>query len=257
MSTLEPAAFPLSGRVAIVTGGSSGIGRAACIAFAAAGAQVLVVGRDHARVGEAVDAARAAARAGTAVRGAHGIDVGREADVERVVGNVVRDWGRIDVLVCSAAVGRGRASTGTMPEPVSRLPLASWQEIVDTNLKGVFLANRAVLPVMLRQRGGQIVNLSSSRILTAGRPFAAAYAATKLAIVGFSQALAEEVRAHGIRVNVLLPDAVDTPLIRGTTLGAAGALSPDTVGAFLLEMVAFPEDALLAHPWIAPAGGMA
>jgi len=208
---------------------------------------VVVVGRDADRV----EAVVAEVRTATEALGLAGVDVRCEDDVARVVTATLDAFGHVDALVCSAAVGRGRASQGTVPEPVARLPLASFEEIVDTNLRGVFLMNRAVLPPMIRQRSGQIVNLSSSRILTAGRPFAAPYSASKLGIVGFSQALAEEVRAHGVRVNVLLPDAVDTPLIHGTTLGAAGALPAETVGEFIAELIVFPDDAVLVHPWIA------
>ena len=134
------------------------------------------------------------------------LDVRNENDMELMARGAVERFGRIDALVASAGLLRaGR------PHLVQNTPTAEWDVVMDTNLRGVFLSNRAVLPVMTTQGYGVIINLSS----TSGRrglAYDAAYCASKFAVIGFSEALREEVRRHGVNVHVLLPGPVDTPI---------------------------------------------
>jgi NAD(P)-dependent dehydrogenase (short-subunit alcohol dehydrogenase family) len=245
----------LAGQVAIVTGGSGGIGMAACIALALEGAQVVTVGRTAEKVdavaGDVASAVPAAPRPlGMA------LDVRSEPDMEMMARRTQEAFGRIDILVTCAGLGRPSLSR-SVPLPVAQLSPEAWDEMIDTNLTGVFLSNRAVLPAMMAQRRGQILNVSSSRGATEGQPYASAYCASKFGVMGLSEALAEEVRPVGIKVQVLLPDAVDTPLLHGTTLAptADDALPASVVADFIVTMLTLPENAVLVNPLIAPFKG--
>ena len=126
----------------------------------------------------------------------------------RMAAETLRVFGRIDILVASAGTLRGASA---LPRQLAELGASTWDEITGTNLKGVFLSNRAVLPPMIRQRGGTIINLSSTSGRT-GLAFDSAYCASKFGVIGLSQAVAAEVRQFGIRVHALLPGPVATPM---------------------------------------------
>ena len=135
-------------------------------------------------------------------------DVRSEKDMAEMVDKTVRHFGRIDILVASAGLLR---MTDSRPDLLANLRMDEFENILDTNLKGVFLSNRAVLKTMISQRSGQIINISS----LSGRralPLDAAYCASKFAVIGFSESLAEEVRPYGIRVHTVLPGNTDTPI---------------------------------------------
>src|SRR5262249_45956761 len=128
-------------------------------------------------------------------------------------------------------------------------------EVIETNLKGVFLSNRAVLRTMIEQRQGQIVNVSS----TAGRQgkaFDSAYCASKFGVIGLSESLAEEVSRYGIRVHVVLPDAVDTPLWRQNEPlpNPEAKLAPARVANLIMFLLTLPPDTILREPVIASFG---
>jgi 3-oxoacyl-[acyl-carrier protein] reductase len=199
-------AAPLAGQVAIITGGSTGIGFAAALALGRLGAAVVLVGRTARRVDEAVVNIQRELAQAEAIGLA--LDVRREDDMAVMAKRTVERFGRIDILV--AAAGVLRAGGGAIRKLMDT-SLSEWNEILDINLTGTFLSNRAVLPAMLRQRSGQIVNVSS----TSGRKgyaFDAAYCASKFGVIGMTETLAEEMRHHGIRVSVLLLGAIDTPM---------------------------------------------
>ncbi len=245
----------LTGQVAIVTGGSSGIGQAACFALAREGARVVVAARDRARVDQTVSEVLRACGDGEGLPAALGlapVDVRDERDVERMVQTTVDRFGRIDILVASAAIGKSQGSSGFSPTPVLRLGSDAWDEIIDTNLKGLFLTVRAVLPTMMGQGSGQIVSIGSARAGGRGQPYASAYCASKFGLLGLCEALREEACRFGIRVHVVAPGAVDTPLIRGTGLARHGAIQADAVGEFIADLVALPEDTVLVAPFIGP-----
>jgi NAD(P)-dependent dehydrogenase (short-subunit alcohol dehydrogenase family) len=187
----------LTGKIALVTGGGTGIGRTIALRFAAAGAHVVVVGR---RRGPIEDVA--GQTGGWAVQA----DVSQEADVERVFAECdARQGGRLDVLVNNAGI----------PGPIANaadMSAAAWDEIIGINIRGVMLCTRAAIPRMIRGGGGAIVNLSSLLGLR-GYPMRSAYAATKFAVIGMTECVAHEVGPYGIRVNALCPGAVHGELM--------------------------------------------
>ena len=192
----------LDGKVAVITGGTSGIGLATAKLFASEGASVALVGRSGEKGVEAVRFLADSGFEATFHRG----DVSREGDVERAVNEVLEAHGRIDVLVNNAGIYRAA--------PLTELRVEDWDSVIAVNLRGTFLMTRAVLPHMIEAGGGSIVNVSS----TAGvSPYAkgTAYCASKAAVIAFSRALALEVADRGVRVNVVCPGLTDTPMLRG------------------------------------------
>jgi NADP-dependent 3-hydroxy acid dehydrogenase YdfG len=237
--------LPLAGRVAIVTGAGRGIGRAVAEALAREGAAVVLAARTRAEIAAVAEAIRNAGGRALAVP----TDVTQDARVEALVDTTVGELGRVDILVTAAGV----AAFG----PVAAAKPADWDPMLAVNLRAVMGCCRAVLPPMLRQRSGTIVNVSS---VAATRPIvgAAAYAATKAGVVAFSHVLAEELRANGVRVGVISPGAVDTPLWDSIPGGPdrARMLTTDTVARAVLLMVTLPPGATLEDLTVLPAGGI-
>jgi NAD(P)-dependent dehydrogenase (short-subunit alcohol dehydrogenase family) len=196
----------LDGRVAIVTGGSSGIGRAAALALARAGARVVVAAR-RAPEGSAVVADIEASGGGAVfVR----TDVVEEADVERMVQTALRSYGRLDIAFNNAGADTmGGVSRSTA---VTELEEADWDRIVGVNLKGVWLSIKHELRPMLEAGAGSIVNTSSIAGL-AGLRNSSAYTASKHGVVGLTKAAALEVAGRGVRVNAICPGPVHTPML--------------------------------------------
>ncbi len=237
----------LSGQVAVVTGGSRGIGRAVVHSLAQRKCRIVVAARSAEAVAEVVDALPEAV-------GFPGCDV-RDADcVESLLHHAEERFGRVDILVCSAGIGQSpRASRGA-PQAVISMDDVAFDDVVDTNLRGLFLTARAAARRMLAQRSGQIIDISSARGARRGQGYGAAYCASKMAARAMMEAMAEELAPYGIRVMSLLPDAVNTSLIAGTTLAPRGALEPDWVGEFVAEMLSMPLDATFDKPLLAPLG---
>jgi NAD(P)-dependent dehydrogenase (short-subunit alcohol dehydrogenase family) len=230
-----------AGQAAIVTGGASGIGLAVAKRLAGAGAGVAVVDLSEERVEQAV-----ASLDGAAEHLAIALDVRDPEAMDRMREDVMAKWGRIDILVTSAGILRG--VPGRL-QTLSETAVEAWDRVIDTNLTGVFLANRAVLPVMFRQKRGNVVNLSS----TSGRhgqAYDSAYCASKFGVVGLSECLAEEARPHGVRVQVVLPEMVDTPMLEqnGPMPRPAQLLSADRVADLILHLLRLPEDTTLLSP---------
>jgi NAD(P)-dependent dehydrogenase (short-subunit alcohol dehydrogenase family) len=190
-------------KVVIVTGGGGGIGRAVCHKFAEAGAQVVVVGRTLSKV-EAV-AAEITERGERAI--AMAADVSSEVDVMRVVQSTLDLFSRIDVMVNNAAV---------CPQVrLAEMSLEEWNGVITNNLTSVFLFCRGVIPPMLEQGGGVIVNVSSVHALATLDGYSA-YSASKAGIVGLTRALALDYAKQNIRANTVLPGAVQTPMLEGS-----------------------------------------
>jgi len=192
----ESEARRLHGRVAIVTGGGGGIGAAIASAFVGEGAQVVVADR-------AIDAAQAIARSLGANAFALEVDVTREAEVQAMVQETRSRYGRIDILVNNAGIMR-KAYVKDMSE-------ATWDAVVDVNLKATFLCSKAVLPAMIEAGRGRIINVASIAGKV-GEPTASAYSAAKFGVIGFTRSLALEVAAHDILVNAICPGPIPTTL---------------------------------------------
>jgi len=189
-----------SGRVALVTGGSRGIGRAIVETLAAGGAQVALASRSLEQ--SQATAQEIAAQSGARIQG-YAVDVADPAQAKALVEQVIADFGRLDILVNNAGTTRDNL--------ILRMDEQDWDIVLDTNLKGTFNCSKAVLRSMLKQRYGRIVNVSSVSGL-AGQAGQANYSASKAGMIGLSKALAREVGSRGITVNVIAPGFVPTAL---------------------------------------------
>lgn len=193
----------LTGKVALVTGASRGIGRAAAIELAAQGAKVAVNYVSSEAAAQAVVAAIAKA-GGEAV--ALQADVADPAGPESLVAAVTERWGRLDILVNNAGITRDGL--------VMRMALDDWDAVLRTNLTGPFLCAKAALRPMVRQRAGRIINLSSI-VGDRGNAGQANYAAAKAGLIGFTKSLAKEVASRSITVNALTPGWIETDMVTG------------------------------------------
>ena len=189
---------PLSGQVAVVTGGGRGIGRAITTKLASLGAAVVFTGRDEARLQRLADELT---QDGHRCQGVV-CDLTGLAGVEALEQRLRRDYGRVDILVNNAGIG---GPSGLLHE----LAPADWDAIFNTNLRGVYYMLRTVVPLMIEAGSGHIINISS----LAGKnplPRGAAYSASKWGLNGLSYGVAEELRGHNIRVSVVCPGSVNT-----------------------------------------------
>ena len=191
-----------NGKVALITGGGGGIGRATCLAFAAGGARVIVVDHDP-TLGE--DTASAVHAAGGEARFVQA-DVTKSADVQGYVKAAVAAFGRIDCFFNNAGI-EGQVV------PIQEYDEDVFDQVIAVNLKGVFLGLRHVLPVMLKQGGGTVVNTASVAGLFGG-PGMPAYVASKHAVLGLTKVASADVAGHGIRVNAVCPGPVETRMMR-------------------------------------------
>lgn len=192
---------PFSGRTAVVTGAASGIGRALAAQLAAAGADVVLTDLD----GDAVRRAGARITEATGTRtDSHPLDVRDRDAFAACIGEVISDHGAVDLLFNNAGVSLGGHTHD--------LSGAHWDHVIDVNLRGVVNGTLATYPHMVRRRTGHIVNTASGAGLVAP-PYVTAYATTKHAVVGLSTGLRPEAALHGVRVSVLCPGAIDTPIL--------------------------------------------
>ena len=188
------------GRVAVVTGAGSGIGRACALGLAREGARLAIVDVDAA--GAAETAARVSASGGSAL--VRVSDAGAPGVADADVAAILDAWGRVDVLVTAA--GRSCGGTVTTTDP------RHWAEVMRVNLDGTWLWARAVLPAMCRQKRGAIVTVASQLALAGGRGNAA-YIASKGAVISLTRTMALDYVACGVRVNCVAPGATDTPML--------------------------------------------
>ena len=215
----------MQGRVSLVTGASRGIGRAVARTLAARGATVLLGARDQERLAATVS--EIVAEGGKAM--ALPLEVADRASVEAALDAVMKAHGRLDHLVNNAGITRDNL--------VLRMKPDDWQDVLDTNLTGVFLCTQAALRPMLKQRAGRIVNLTSVVGLT-GNPGQANYAASKAGVVGFTKAVAREVASRSITVNAVAPGFIETDMTAAMTGKAREAVTT----AIPLGRVGRPED---------------
>ncbi|MBW4552261.1 MAG: 3-oxoacyl-[acyl-carrier-protein] reductase [Aphanocapsa sp. GSE-SYN-MK-11-07L] len=193
----------LADKVAIVTGASRGIGRATALALATEGAQVAVNYASSATAAEQV-VAEISGMGGQAI--ALQADVSQPEQVESLIKAVMDKWGRVDVLVNNAGITRDTL--------LLRMNLKDWQAVVDLNLTGVFLCTRAVSKIMLKQRSGRIVNITSVAAQM-GNPGQANYSAAKAGVIGFTKTVAKELSSRGITVNAVAPGFISTDMTSG------------------------------------------
>jgi len=214
------ARFEADGDVIVVTGGASGIGRALARAAAAAGARVVVCD---------VDEVAMAGLSGVGGISTRRLDVADRDQVFAVMGGIVHEFGRIDGLVCAAAV-QPRAA-------VHQMDAAEWQRVLRVNLDGVVWCYQAVIAGMIARRSGSIVAFTSG-LAHQGWPEASAYAASKAALIAFVKSAAKEVAQHRVRFNLIAPGVIDTPQYRQANAGTDDARWRASVG------VGAPEDAV-------------
>lgn len=210
--------YDYQGKVAIVTGGGSGIGEACAMAFANSGATVVVADMDEPagrKIAEAITG-----EGGTASFFA--VDVAKAEQVESMVAHAMDTYGQLDVAVNNAGIGGAQAPTGEHP-------LEDWQQVIDVNLSGVFYGMRYEIPAMLASGGGAILNMASimGSVSFANSP---AYVAAKHGVVGLTKTAALEYSAQGIRINSVGPGFIRTPLLENNLepemLAGIGALHP-------------------------------
>jgi len=216
----------LRGKVAIVTGGSRGIGLAIARALVADGVQVAITGRSAAHLSSARPAIEAAGPGALETLQA---DVRRHDEIRGAIDAAAARFGALDILVNNAGVG-------VFTDAASMSP-AQWSEVIDTNLTGVFNACHAALPHLRKRRGGFIINISS---LAGKNPFAggAAYCASKAGLNAFSEALMQEVRYDDIRVSYVLPGSVATAFSSGDdTKGADWKIAPAEVADVVVNLL--------------------
>jgi NAD(P)-dependent dehydrogenase (short-subunit alcohol dehydrogenase family) len=218
--------------VALVTGGSKGIGRAIAAALLESGTNVMIAGRDAASLTAAADALGTHGRgSGPRIEWFAG-DIRREDEARAMVDAAAARFGGLDILVNNAAVG--------ILVETAEMTGDQWRETIETNLSGVFYCTHAAIPHLRARGGGWIVNISS---LASRNPFArgAAYSATKAGLNAFGEALMQELRYDGIRVSTICPGSVQTGFA-GSDAGAAAdwKLAPEDVAQVVVDLVAHP-----------------
>ncbi len=195
----------LENKVAIITGGGRGIGRSIAMHFAREGADVALIARTSEQINQAAEEMRSLGRNSFAVTA----DISNERNLKIAVEQIHQYFGRVDILVNNAGV--------EFKGPFAEMSMAEWDQTMDVNVRGSVLCTKAVLPGMLKRKAGNIINIASGAGLR-GLPGSAAYGASKAALIALSFALADEIRDHGIRVNVICPGLIRTDMVDNTTL---------------------------------------
>ncbi|HET8760310.1 MAG TPA: SDR family oxidoreductase [Nitrospiria bacterium] len=205
--------FRLKDKVALVTGGGRGIGRQIALAFAAEGAHVAIAARTEREIKPVAERITGLGRRALAVP----TDVADEARVAALVAETERAFGRIDILVNSAAV--------VLIEPLAKTTAEQWRRTMDVNVTGAFFATRAVLPGMTQRNEGRIINISSTAGIEGFANFSA-FCASKFALIGLTRALAKELEGSPVTANALCPALVGTKRVAPPPKGSAPAPEP-------------------------------
>jgi short-subunit dehydrogenase len=233
-------------RRALITGASSGIGKATALAFAKAGIDVALVSRSQDKL-EAI--ATAAREAGVEAK-AYPLDLAKIEQVKTEISAIATDFAPIDILVNNAGMG--------YTNPLIETPLSDWQQVIDLNLTSVFQCILGILPAMRQQHRGTILNVAS---IAAQQPFPdwGAYSVSKAGLIALSKTLAAEERSHGIRVVTLSPGAVNTPIWDTDSVkvdfNRSAMLTPEIVAQSILHAVMLPEQAVMDSVTLMPSAG--
>lgn len=213
------------GTVVIITGGGTGIGRATALAFANSGANIAVCGRRLQPLKETVRLIEETGHSALAIQ----MDVRNGLGIENMVKEVLGRFAKIDILVNNAGIA--------IAKPIIQTEEDDWDAVLDTNLKGVFLCSKAVLPSMLKANKGVIINVSSVLGMR-GAANLVAYCASKFGVIGFTEALAEEFKTKNIRLYAICPGATFTDLHRSVVGEEAARLSmtPEKVAAKIIGL---------------------
>jgi NAD(P)-dependent dehydrogenase (short-subunit alcohol dehydrogenase family) len=232
----------LTGKVAVVTGGSRGIGLAIARALLDRGASVMITGTSEEHLTDASRGLQSAVRGGSVI--AHLADVRKYDEVDRMLNEAASRFGGIDVLVNNAGVG--------VFTRVSEMSIEQWHDVIETNLTGVFYCCHAALPHLRERGGGWIINISS---LSGTNPFpeGAAYCASKAGLNAFSESLMQEVRHDGIRVAYVMPGSVNTAFSGQQPSGQDWKLAPEDVAGVVSDLLAHPSRSLPSRVEIRPA----
>ncbi len=221
----------LSGKVALITGASSGIGRATALLFAQQGAQLVVTARRQSELDTLVAQIEAMDGKALAIAG----DVNDEALAEALVSAAIERFGGLDIAFNNAG------TVGAM-KPAVQMSLAEWRDTLDTNLTSAFLGAKYQAPALIARGGGSLIFTSSFVGHTVGVAGMAAYAASKAGLVGLAQTLAVELGAHGIRANAILPGGTDTAMNFANAPGASPDLLAYLQNLHALKRLARPEE---------------
>ena len=231
----------LTGRVAIVTGGNSGIGRAIALAYAAEGAKLVLAARRADQLKEVAEQIVAAGGSALAVP----TDITQEPDVLALFEKTMAAHGRVDVLI-------NNAGTATR-ESADELSLAQWRKVIDVNLTGAFLCSREAFKIMKRQKQGRVINIGSVSAKVP-RPNTIAYAASKFGLEGMTRALALEGREHGVLVSILHPGNTVSSLGPATQIGAnpEGRMEAEDLAQVAVLMAKLPREVNMLEALVLP-----
>ncbi len=241
----------LDGQVAIITGASRGIGKATALQLAAQGAKVVV---NYASSSGAADTVVSEIKAAGGEALSIGADVSQAEAVEKLIAEVMQQWGRIDILVNNAGIAKDTL--------LLRMKLEDWQAVIDLNLTGVFLCTKAVSKIMLKQKSGRIVNITSVAGQI-GNPGQANYSAAKAGVIGFTKTVAKELSSRGITVNAVAPGFIATDMTND--LKAEGILQfiplgrygqPEEVAGMIRFLASDPAAAYITGQTFNVDGGM-
>jgi NAD(P)-dependent dehydrogenase (short-subunit alcohol dehydrogenase family) len=231
------------GKVAIVTGGTRGIGYSIAEALLAEGAKVFICGRDAATLKSAL--AALGKNAGDRVDGTTA-DVRRSEDCRKAIHKAAERFGGLDILVNNAGIG--------IFNPVDKITVEEWDAVIETNLSGVFYCCREAIPLMRKRGGGYIFNISS---LAGINPFAggSAYNASKFGLNGFSEAMMQDVRYDGIRVSYIMPGSVDTDFAAapGSKPRETWKLTGEDIAKAVVDLYKFPLRSLASRIEMRPS----
>ncbi|MEM6500206.1 MAG: 3-oxoacyl-[acyl-carrier-protein] reductase [Cyanobacteria bacterium P01_C01_bin.89] len=241
----------MADQVAVITGGSRGIGRAAALALGAEGAKVVVnYASSSGAADEVVKLIGEAGGEGIAVKG----DMAQQDDVDNLLKSAMDKWGRVDVWVNNAGITRDTL--------LLRMKPADWQAVIDLNLTGVFMCTKAVSKVMMKQRSGRIINIASVSGQM-GNPGQANYSAAKAGVIGFTKTVAKELASRGVTANAIAPGFIATDMtadlksdeiLKFIPLGRYG--KPEEIAGAIRFLAADPAAAYITGQTINVDGGM-